>query len=58
MGNANVITARFVDFEQRKNFRQTSKEKFLGRMTHLVPWAMLEELIEPYYPKRSNGRPS
>lgn len=47
----------FADFEQRKSLHQTSKEKFLGHMTHLVPWAMLEELIEPYYPKRGNGRP-
>jgi hypothetical protein len=38
----------FADFEQRKSLHQTSKEKFLGRMTNLVPWAILEELIEPY----------
>jgi hypothetical protein len=47
----------FAGFEQRKGQHKTSKEKFLGRMTDLIPWAMLEEVIEPYYPKRGNGRP-
>lgn len=46
----------FSDFEQRKSRHQTSKEKFLGRMGNFVPWTMLEELIEPYCPKRGNGR--
>lgn len=47
----------FTDFEHRKSNHQTRKEKFLARMEVLVPWATLEMLIEPYYPKRGNGRP-
>jgi IS5 family transposase len=35
----------------------TRKAAFLARMDKLVPWAALEELIEPYYPKAGNGRP-
>lgn len=47
----------FSDFEQRKSNHQTRKEKFLTRMESIVPWPRLEALIEPYYPKRGNGRP-
>ena len=47
----------FSDFEKIKSNHQTRKEKFLARMEGLVPWATLEILIEPYYPKRGNGRP-
>ncbi|WP_290701018.1 IS5 family transposase [Amphritea sp.] len=47
----------FSDFEKRKSNHQTRKEKFLARMEVLVPWTILEVLIEPYYPKRGNGRP-
>ncbi|MET4163163.1 IS5 family transposase [Marinobacterium sp. MBR-111] len=35
--------------------RQARKEKFLGRMDKLIPWARLETLIEPHYPKAGNG---
>jgi hypothetical protein len=57
MRNINVIAARVCGFRVKKSLHQTSKEKFLGRMTHIVPWVMLEELIGPYYPKWGNGRP-
>lgn len=37
--------------------KQTRREKFLEEMERIVPWAELEGLIEPYYPKGENGRP-
>jgi IS5 family transposase len=37
--------------------KQTRKAVFLSEMERVVPWARLEALIEPVYPKRGNGRP-
>ena len=33
------------------------KAAFLARMDKLIPWAALQGLVEPYYPKAGNGRP-
>jgi len=38
------------EFTQKK--RVTRREKFLGEMEQVVPWARLEALIEPKYPTR------
>ena len=46
----------FADSEFRNKRRQTRKEKFLGRMDKLIPWARLEAVIDPHYPKAGNGR--
>ncbi len=46
----------FADSEFTCKRRQTRKEKFLGRMEKLVPWARLVAVIEPHYPKAGNGR--
>ena len=46
----------FADSEYRHKRHQTRKEKFLARMEQLVPWARLESVIEPGYPKPGNGR--
>ncbi len=46
----------FADSEFSNKRRQTRKEKFLGRMDTLIPWARLEDVIEPHYPKTGNGR--
>ena len=35
----------------------TRREKFLGEMERLVPWARLVALIEPHYPSGRRGRP-
>jgi len=35
----------------------TRREKFLGRMEEMIPWAELLAVIEPYYPKGERGRP-
>lgn len=39
--------------------KQTRREKFLGEMDAVVPWARLLRLIEPHYPKvgQKGGRP-
>src|SRR6201997_322307 len=38
--------------------KQTRREKFLEEMDRIMPWAELEALIAPYYPKQGNGRPA
>jgi transposase, IS5 family len=37
--------------------RTTRKQVFLAKMDKLMPWAAIEALIEPHYPKAGNGRP-
>jgi IS5 family transposase len=48
----------FASLEYAGKKRQTRREKFLGEMERVVPWARLEALIEPHYPKSGKvGRP-
>ena len=37
--------------------KKTRREQFLEEMDQVVPWAELEELVRPHYPKGENGRP-
>lgn len=37
--------------------KQTRKAVCLAEMDSVVPWSRLEALIEPFYPKKGNGRP-
>ena len=37
--------------------RKSKREPFLDEMEQIVPWAELEALVEPHYPKGENGRP-
>jgi IS5 family transposase len=37
--------------------KKTRREQFLEEMDQVVPWAELETLIRPHYPKGENGRP-
>jgi len=37
--------------------KQTRKSVFLAEMEAVVPWSRLEMLIEPFYPRKGNGRP-
>ena len=37
--------------------KQTRKAVFLAEMETVVPWSRLAALIEPFYPKKGNGRP-
>lgn len=47
----------FSDAEYAGKRKQTRREHFLAEMEHVVPWAGLLALIEPFYPKAGNGRP-
>ena len=37
--------------------KKTRREQFLEEMDRVVPWAELEGLVRPHYPKGENGRP-
>ena len=37
--------------------RKSKREMFLEEMEGVVPWAELQGLVEPHYPKGENGRP-
>ncbi|WP_304951656.1 IS5 family transposase [Sulfitobacter sp.] len=43
-----------LDYQTKK--KQTKREKFLDEMDGVIPWAGIEALIEPHYPKAGNGR--
>ncbi|OZB52275.1 MAG: IS5/IS1182 family transposase [Thiomonas sp. 15-63-373] len=48
----------FASAEHAMNKRVTRREKFLGEMERVVPWARLIAVIEPVYPKSGRvGRP-
>ena len=40
-----------------KYARKSRRELFLEEMEQVAPWAKLEGLVEPHYPKGENGRP-
>ena len=37
--------------------KKTRKREFLEEMERVVPWKVLVEIIEPYWPKSKTGRP-
>src|SRR5260370_895285 len=39
-----------------KYARKTKRGRFLGGMEQIVPWAEVQALVEPHYPKGVNGR--
>ena len=48
----------FASLEYAGKKRKTRRERFLGGMERVVPWAALVALIEPHYPKSGRvGRP-
>lgn len=47
----------FSDAEYRTKKRKTRREIFLEQMDKAIPWTRIEQLIEPFYPKKGNGRP-
>ncbi len=48
----------FASAEYAGKKRKTRREKFLSEMDAVVPWARLEALIEPHYPRSGKvGRP-
>lgn len=50
-----VAADQGAGFEQYR--RPTKRDVFLATMDEIVPWTELCAVIEPYYPKRGNGRP-
>jgi IS5 family transposase len=49
--------ASFANAEFLAKKKLTRREKFLGEMERVVPWARLVALIEPHYPAGRRGRP-
>jgi IS5 family transposase len=47
----------FSQAEYAGKKKTTRREKFLGEMEQVVPWARLAALIEPHYPLGQRGRP-
>src|SRR6202012_4834640 len=47
----------FAQSEYARKKKVTRREKFLGEMEQIVPWARLGALIEPHYPTGKRGRP-
>lgn len=47
----------FAGLAWQNKGKQTKRERFLGEMDAIIPWAQLLEVIEPHYPKVGNGRP-
>lgn len=47
----------FIDAEYESRKRIPKREQFLAQLTAIIPWEDWCALIEPYYPKKGNGRP-
>ena len=47
----------FAQSEYAGKKKVTRRERFLGEMAKVVPWARLCGVIEPHYPKGERGRP-
>ena len=47
----------FSQAEYAGKKKQTRRDRFLGEMEQLVPWARLVERLRPLYPKGERGRP-
>ena len=46
---ADQLSFASLDFAAKK--KRTKRDMFLGEMSAVVPWSLLEALIEPHYPK-------
>jgi IS5 family transposase len=48
----------FLDLEYAAKKKHTRRDRFLGDLEQLVPWAALVEALDPHYPKSGRrGRP-
>jgi IS5 family transposase len=47
----------FAQAEYADKKKITRREKFLGEMERVVPWARLVAVVEPWYPSGQRGRP-
>lgn len=53
-----MMQTSFASLEYAGKKRQTRRDKFLGEMQRIVPWARLQALVEPHYPRSGRvGRP-
>jgi len=56
--DAHMKQTSFASAEFAGKKRKTRREKFLAEMETVVPWARLEALVEPHYPRSGKvGRP-
>jgi IS5 family transposase len=46
----------FASLAWRSKGKVTRRERFLAEMDAVIPWARLQALIEPHYPKAGQGR--
>ena len=46
---ADQLSFASLEFAAKK--KRTKQDVFLGEMAMVVPWSMLEGLIDPHYPK-------
>ncbi len=51
-----MVQLGFASLDYQAKKKQTKREKFLGEMERVVPWARLEALIVPHYAKAGQGR--
>ncbi len=51
------LQGSFSQAEYAGKKKQTRRDKFLGEMEQVVPWARLVERLRPIYPKGERGRP-
>ena len=51
------LQGSFSQAEYAGKKKQTRRDKFLGEMEQVVPWARLVERLRPFYPKGERGRP-
>jgi hypothetical protein len=54
---ADMKQTSFSSAEFAAKKRTTRRERFLAEMEQVVPWAALEAVIAPVYPKGERGRP-
>lgn len=47
----------FIDAEYESRKRIPKRERFLSQMDGIIPWEDWRAIIEPFYPKKGNGRP-
>ena len=47
-----------LDLGLNLSTKKTRKREFLEEMERVVPWAVLVQIVEPYYPKAKTGRPA
>src|SRR5215211_8765355 len=51
------LQGSFSQAEYAGKKKQTRRDKFLGEMEQVVPWARLVDRLRPFYPKGERGRP-